>query len=134
MESSTTTTSYAGQDQQGAAVNCGMVHGGSMTNGVCYHGSSNTGSGSANQIGDGDPLGDIVDTVVDGVNSATDWWESDPLNDQAEEVFDNLNTVVETVDEKIIGDGICSGLGQAITGEAGPGAGVAAWMTCSVRE
>ena len=61
---STTTTSYAGQDQQGAAVNCGMVHGGSLVNGVCYHGSAPDPSpGAANQIGNGDVLGDIFDVA-----------------------------------------------------------------------
>ena len=100
MESSTT-TSYAGQDQQGAAVNCGMVHGGSLVNGVCYHGSSNTGSGSANQIGDADVYGAIANVAEAGT----------------EAVADAVETAVDHT--------VCSDLGQhAISGAAGVGTAV----------
>ena len=96
-------TSYAGQDQQGAAVNCGMVYGGALVNGVCYYKEDllppeDTGSG--NNINNGDPIGDAIDAGVDAVGTVIDWWEDDPLNGPAEEAFDGLNTAVET-----LGDG-----------------------------
>lgn len=79
-------------------------------------------------------IDNAVDTVVDGVNSAVDWWEDDPLNDHAEEVFDNLNTIVETAGDvsETMNDIACAAPTQAVLGDAGPpGIGILIYSGCT---
>lgn len=80
-----------------------------------------------------DPVIGAVKEIGDAATAVNDWWVGDPLDGPAEKTFDNLNTVVDTAGDvsESMNDIVCSGPGQAIGGEAGPGAGIVNWAGCT---